>query len=164
MQIKMRLKSNSKNTKFLGHCHWSDKASERGSLKNVFLRCFSGCKDLFWDVFQPVKDEGVGKVTCWRPANLLKINCNVIFKWFQKQLSAGVLQNWCPSKFCKIHRKSSVLESLFNKTVDLKPATLLKENSSLGKYSRATICIEHLWPTGARILLKEVKFFSIFKV
>ena len=38
-------------------------------------------------------------------------------KGIQKQPLADVLQNRCPSKFCKIHRKAPVLESLFNKVV-----------------------------------------------
>ena len=33
--------------------------------------------------------------------------------------------------FCKIHRKTPVLESLFNKVTGLYPATLLKENTPI---------------------------------
>ena len=40
-------------------------------------------------------------------------------KGVQKQPSADVLQNRYPSKFCKIHRKTPVLESLFNNVVGL---------------------------------------------
>ena len=40
-------------------------------------------------------------------------------KCAQKQPFADVLQNKCFSKFCKIHRKTPVLESLFNKAADL---------------------------------------------
>ena len=36
-------------------------------------------------------------------------------KGFQKQPFADVLQNRCSGKFCKIHRKTHMLESLFNK-------------------------------------------------
>ena len=39
---------------------------------------------------------------------------------------ANVLQNRCYWKFCNIHRKTSVLESLFNKVVGLGPATLFQ--------------------------------------
>ena len=39
---------------------------------------------------------------------------------FQKQSLAGVLQNRCSKKIRKFHRKTPVLESLFNKVVGLK--------------------------------------------
>ena len=39
---------------------------------------------------------------------------------FQKQPLAHVLQNRCSWKFCKIHRKIPILESLFNKAARLK--------------------------------------------
>ena len=38
----------------------------------------------------------------------------------QEQQFADVLQNRCSSKFCKIYRKTPVLESLFNKVAGLK--------------------------------------------
>ena len=41
-------------------------------------------------------------------------------KVVQKQPFADVLQNRCSGKFCKIHRKTPLLESLFNKVTDLK--------------------------------------------
>ena len=41
-------------------------------------------------------------------------------KGVQKQPFADVLQNRCPWKFCKIHRKTPALESLFNKVAVLK--------------------------------------------
>ena len=41
-------------------------------------------------------------------------------KSVQKQPLAAVLQNRCPCKFCKIHRKLSVLESLFSKVASLR--------------------------------------------
>ena len=41
-------------------------------------------------------------------------------KGVQKQPFADVLHNKCPWKFCKIHRETSVLESLNNKVADLK--------------------------------------------
>ena len=40
-------------------------------------------------------------------------------KGVQKQPFADVLRNRCPSKFCKIHRTTPVLESLFNKVAGL---------------------------------------------
>ena len=45
----------------------------------------------------------------------------------QKQVFVGVLQNICALKFCRIHRKTPVLESLFDKVAGLHPATLLKK-------------------------------------
>ena len=51
------------------------------------------------------------------------------FCYLQKQLYADVLQNNCCLKCCDIHRKTSVLESLFNKTAGLTawwPATLFQ--------------------------------------
>ena len=41
----------------------------------------------------------------------------------QKQPFAEVLQNRSSKKFCKVHRKILVLESLFNKAADPKAAT-----------------------------------------
>ena len=38
----------------------------------------------------------------------------------QKQPFADVLQNRCSGKFCKTHRKSPVLMSLFNKCAGIK--------------------------------------------
>ena len=50
----------------------------------------------------------------------------------QKQPFIDVLQNRCSEKFRNILRKTPVLESLFNKVVDLRPATLLKRDSNTG--------------------------------
>ena len=40
-------------------------------------------------------------------------------KGVQKQPFADILQNRCSWKFCKIHRKTPVLESLFNKVAHM---------------------------------------------
>ena len=45
---------------------------------------------------------------------------------FQKQPYADVLQNRCYWKFRNIHRKTSVLASLFNKVAGLRPTTLFQ--------------------------------------
>ena len=37
-------------------------------------------------------------------------------------------------KFCKLHRKTPVPESLFNKVVGVRPATLLKRDSGTGVF------------------------------
>ena len=47
----------------------------------------------------------------------------------QKHSSGGVLWKRCSWKFRKIHRKTPVSESLFNKVAGLRPATLLKKVS-----------------------------------
>ena len=41
-------------------------------------------------------------------------------KGVQKQPFADGLQNRCSSKFCKIHRKATVMKSFFNKVTGLK--------------------------------------------
>ena len=51
---------------------------------------------------------------CKDMAELCYIKC------VQKQLFPDVLQNRCPWKICKIHRKTSVLDSLYNKVESLK--------------------------------------------
>ena len=45
----------------------------------------------------------------------------------QMQPFVEVLQNGRSWKFCKIHRKIRVPETLFNKVVGLQPATLLQK-------------------------------------
>ena len=52
----------------------------------------------------------------------------------QNQPFADVLQNRCFYKFCNIHRKTPVLESLFNKFAGLRPATLFKRYSNTGVF------------------------------
>ena len=47
---------------------------------------------------------------------LLHQNCSQL----KKHLFADVLQNSCSWKFCNIHRKTSLLESLFNKVSGIK--------------------------------------------
>ena len=56
--------------------------------------------------------------------------------YHQKQPLAGVLQNRCSGKFCLCHRETPVLESLFNKVADLRPATLIKRDSNTGVFLR----------------------------
>ena len=60
-----------------------------------------------------------------RPGSSKSLYCKDIvepchIKGVQKQPFADVLQNRCPCKFCKIHRKTPVLESRFSKVVGLK--------------------------------------------
>ena len=50
---------------------------------------------------------------------LSKVLLKFVSKTFQKHPFVDVLQNRCPKKFGKFHRKTPVLESPFNKVVDL---------------------------------------------
>ena len=50
--------------------------------------------------------------------------------YYQKHSSEGVFEKRCSGKFHKIHRKATLLESLFNKVADLRHVTLLKRDSS----------------------------------
>ena len=56
------------------------------------------------------------------------------FSYLQKQPFRDILQNRCSQKFRKLHRKKSVLESLFNNTAGLRPETLLKTDPSTGAF------------------------------
>ena len=47
---------------------------------------------------------------------------SVVNHYFQIQSFADVLQNRCSSEFCNIHRKTPMLESLFNKVAGLRTA------------------------------------------
>ena len=75
------------------------------------------------------------------------------YYYFQKQLYADVLQNRCYKKFCNIHRKTSVLEPLFNMLWGLKLYLSLvhKETSTqvipvkIAKFLRTACFMEHLW-------------------
>ena len=46
----------------------------------------------------------------------------------------GVLEKECSEKFFKIHRKTPVMKCLFNKIAGLRPAALLKSDSSKGVF------------------------------
>ena len=48
-------------------------------------------------------------------------------KKFQKQPFADVLQNRCSYKFCKIHRRTPVLEPFLNEVTALRSKSLLKK-------------------------------------
>ena len=50
-----------------------------------------------------------------------------IKKYFQKQPFTEVLQNRCSEKFCNIYKKTTVLESFFNKAAELAPEILLEK-------------------------------------
>ena len=71
--------------------------------------------------------------------DLLYLSCNNhcdwwlfqenFFYYFQKQPYADILQNGCCEKFCNIHRKTSVLESLFNKVAGLMACNFISTTS-----------------------------------
>ena len=52
----------------------------------------------------------------------------------QKQPPEVFCKKRCSQTFCKIHRKTPVSESLFNKDEGLRPATLLKKDSVTGVF------------------------------
>ena len=71
---------------------------------------------------------------------------------FQKQSPRGALLKRCSKKFPKTHRKTPVLESLFYKFADPRPATLLKERlwhrsfpENFAKFLRTPFFTDHLW-------------------
>ena len=74
----------------------------------------------------------------------------------QKQLLEGVLQNRCSLKFLNIHRKTTVLESLFNKVAGLQhwcfPLNIAK---ILGKPT-----LKNIWERR----LQSLKLFFTWKV
>ena len=62
----------------------------------------------------------------------------------------------CSWKFCKIHRKTPVPDSTFNKVACLRPATLLKEEAMAQVFSyefceifKDIFFTEHLWMTAS---------------
>ena len=66
-------------------------------------------------------------------------------------LFADILQNSCPQKFRKFHRKTPVFDSLFNKVVGLKACNFIKNRLRrrcfsviLTKLLRATFFTKHL--------------------
>ena len=54
--------------------------------------------------------------------------------WSQKQLFADVRQNSCSEKFRNIHRKTAVLESLYNKVAGPKTCSFIKRCCSKGVF------------------------------
>ena len=54
----------------------------------------------------------------------------IYFAVFQCSVAKGVLHKRCSERFRKVHKKTPVLESLFNKIFALRPATVLKETSA----------------------------------
>ena len=69
----------------------------------------------------------------------------------------------CSLKFCKFHRKTPVLESLFYKVASLQAAALLKRDSCTGNFvSNLRNSSEHLfWRRSERLLLC-IDYFIIY--
>ena len=61
---------------------------------------------------------------------------NVLLKHFPKmQQFANVLHNWCSCKFPDIHKKISVLESLFNKVIGLMTHKVIEKETPTQLFS-----------------------------
>ena len=65
---------------------------------------------------------------------------------------ADFFQTRCSWRFCNIHRKTPVLESLFNKAVGLQSCDFIKKRLrhrcfpvNIAKFLRTAFFIEHLW-------------------
>ena len=68
------------------------------------------------------------------------------FSFIQKHPLEVFCKKRCSWTFCKIHRKTPVPESLFNKVPGLRPTTLLKKDSSTGVFLRILRdFLEHLF-------------------
>ena len=71
---------------------------------------------------------------------------NVLTKHFPKmQLSANTLQNRCHYKFLNIHKKRSVLESLFNKVTGLMACSFIKKETPAQVFSCEYKVFENGW-------------------
>ena len=74
----------------------------------------------------------------------------IVFQLKQKVLRIYILQNRYSSKFRKFHKKTPVLESLFNKVAGLKVCNFIKENpaqvfpSEISEIFKNTFFTEHL--------------------
>ena len=64
--------------------------------------------------------------------------------YYSSLLFFTVLQNRCSQKFPKFHRKTPVLESLFNKVASLKETSTQVFSCELCKISKNTFFTEHL--------------------
>ena len=98
--------------------------------------------------------------------NMLMFKSSVILTLPEYRFSVTrILQKSPPKVFCekrwsgkfrKTHRKTPVLESLFNKIADYRPATLLKENPTqvfsveFCELFKNSFCTEHLRATVKR--------------
>ena len=76
-----------------------------------------------------------------------KILNNYFMKSLWKQLYADFYQNSCSYNFCNIHRKTSVLQSLFNKVARYFPV-------NIAKLLQTAFFIEHLPSLLLSVLLK----------
>ena len=74
---------------------------------------------------RPFNGQLLSVIGLWPPIFIIVINViggfskKSFYYYFQKQPYAYILHNRCCKKFCNIHRKTSVLVSLFNKVAGL---------------------------------------------
>ena len=62
-------------------------------------------------------------------------SCLITFlEKIQKQPPEEFFKKMCPSKFCKLHKKTPVLETFFNKVAAIHPASFLKRVSSTSAF------------------------------
>ena len=93
---------------------------------------------------------------------------NKLLKWKinQKQPFADVFQNRCSEKIRNIHRKTSVLESLFSKLAGLKACKKRLQHNcfpvNIAKFLRTTSFIEQLWWLLLNNYLQYQKSLSLF--
>ena len=80
----------------------------------------------------------------------------------QKKSFEGVLQSRSSCKFCNIHRKTPVLESLFNNLQIFKACDVIKKRLqhrcfpvNAGKLLRTACFIEHIW--WMRLIIKTLE-------
>ena len=111
----------------------------------------------------------------FRPVNILKfLRTGLFIEHIQKQSFADNRQNRYSWKFCKLHRKELVLESLFKNLARWRLATSLKK--TLGQMFSCEVCkiIKSTFPyrtplvtasappVAASVLFKKVLFNSYF--
>ena len=104
-------------------------------------------------ILQPAKQALFSRI----PEATVHINFSVnLARFFRTPIFYYIdnrIQNRCSKKFSKIHGKTPLLESLFNKVSGLRPAILLKRHFStvfsceFGNISNKTLFTEHLWMT-----------------
>ena len=80
-----------------------------------------GKRAVVWNELKRLHFE---KILCWTPANSW---FKTISKNIQKQLFAAVLQNRCPWKFRKTHRKITELETFFNKVAGFQACNFIEK-------------------------------------
>ena len=140
-------------------------------LQNFHTRKFGEMTIFF--CFSIVSIDEFEQVNVNWEANIMQRTCLFNFKTFdginsiknQKQPFANVFQNRCYQKFRNIHRKTSMLESVFNKVEGLKTCDFIKMRLqhtcfpvNTAKFLRTTFFTEHLRTTASENFPKVVPF------